>query len=162
MEKTYDFLPFFINEEIYIIKENVAPVYKKEAELPVEKPEQAEPITFLGKNLQKVMVLVDGQEDEIIAPDDKAFLLSILGAVKLGLDDVAIIDFSKYSLRKNDLKSFNFSTQLCFGISETSLYQVIFKEDKKILAAHSLTAIRQDVGMKKRLWACLQEIFLKA
>ena len=88
--------------------------------------------------------------DDALADQEKELLSKILGAVAMGFDDVG-----------HDIKSagpnipvVHFNSQ-----SEEPYYTVLSKAGRKILYAHGLSVLKDDVNLKRQLWAGLKQLF---
>lgn len=124
---------------------------------------------YLGENKRFTLVLVNYPEEEYMPEAEKAYLEKVLSAVKLTLDDIALLNYARYSDRKyTDLKDFfAFTTLLLFGVAPGLLhipgpvlpYHLGLVEGVKILAADSTEVFRPDNGKKKPLWSELQKTF---
>jgi hypothetical protein len=127
---------------------------------------------FLGGNLQKITLLVN--ESEAVFLDDASlqFLSNILGACKLNLGDVAIVntyhDALSYSVLKEKLQP---SVLLMFGVNTQQVelpftipqYQIQAYDQCKILTAPALQRMlgdSQEAKLEKsKLWLSLKKIF---
>jgi hypothetical protein len=184
MEKDYSFLPHFLNENIYLVKENMEVYSHKDSDLSSEKnnstpaikqEEKVESraisssdIKFKGKNLKKILLVVDQPTKDFIIPEEEVFLKRILTAVKLSSDDVAIVNLQ--NLEKNqigNLLDFDFAKLITFGVENDNfisgdipLYDISNINDRKILKADSLDMIQKDQKKKAKLWEILQKLFL--
>lgn len=140
---TNSFLPLFIEEEIYLIKDRntkTAPV-------------------FVGGNNQGVLILFSNPNEVLLSPEEDGLLQKILLSVELTYDDVAIINVSKSNFNEID-----FRKALSFGVAvepQTKYYQVEEIEGKQWLLVDSLTEISKDRSKKKQLWQHLQQLFLE-
>jgi DNA polymerase III psi subunit len=113
---------------------------------------------------QKVIILITS-----LNPTDSELLGKILGAVKLDLQSVDIIELDK-SQEVNLSQIFtqkSINQLITFGIdlSKISLdiklnpYQILEKQDIKFIYSDSLTDIQNDIPKKKALWGSLKEMF---
>ena len=112
----------------------------------------------------KVVILVHE-----LNPTDIELLEKILGAVKLTLQNVEVIEMSK----NKDINLSHIFTQksvnqlISFGImmSEVSLmirltpYQILESKGVKFISGVSLTDLQDDIPKKKLLWGALKEMF---
>ena len=112
----------------------------------------------------KVVILV-----RELNPADVELLEKILGAVKLTLQQVEIIEISKSS----DMDLSHIFTQksvnqlISFGVmmSEVNLmlrltpYQILENKGIKFISGVSLTDLQNDIPKKKLLWGALKEMF---
>jgi hypothetical protein len=142
-----------LNEDIYIIQE------KKEApENTSVKINVAAKTEKKGPDKDVVIVL-----DKTAKAEEHEFLIKILSALKMTVQDVSIInkeDFSSQMEFKN-LIAFNINPQALLPGINTEKY--IIKEHGKagFLYADSLDELIKDVKKKKQLWEALQLMFLK-
>ena len=114
---------------------------------------------------QKVIILVTS-----LTPTDSELLSKILGAVKLDLQSVDVVEFDKnHEINLSQIftqKSVN--QVVIFGIdsSKVSLdvklipYQILEKQGIKFIYSDSLTDIQNDIPKKKALWGSLKEMFM--
>lgn len=211
----YSFLPHFITEDIYVIKEegallkeevtvtNEAPqqeVAEKTAPTPdpvaatpktetvvpaqpakpaspaiepapameVKEPEPVylKPLPTEGSNLKHCLLLVESHEAVLEAPL-KALLEKIMGAVKRSLDDVLLVNVREASNEQIEalLSEQNHRHLIAFGttkvaeLNNAALYQLTEVNRKNYLRADALSAIAQNVEMKKALWGALKGMF---
>lgn len=120
---------------------------------------------------EKGMILYfSNPEQKDMPADDYAFFQKILSAIKVDLEQIAIINVDFVHLpfyevvNKVDPKRF-----ICLGIApkrvqlhiEPRAYQVCKIDSREILFGHSLKQIAADQQLKKHLWVALQEMFLK-
>ena len=129
-----------------------------------ESPRQTIVPTPLYRPKHKVVILVHE-----LNPADIELLEKILGAVKLTLQNVEVIEMSKNS--NMDLshiftqKSVN--QLISFGVmmSEVNLmlrltpYQILESKGVKFISGVSLTDLQDDIPKKKMLWGALKEMF---
>jgi DNA polymerase III psi subunit len=114
---------------------------------------------------QKVVILLTS-----LNPIDSELLGKILGAVKLELQSVEIIELDKN--QAVDLsqiftqKSVNQLITFGIDLSKVNLdiklnsYQILEKQGIKFIYSDSLTDIQNDIPKKKALWGSLKEMFI--
>lgn len=112
----------------------------------------------------KVVILVHE-----LNPADIELLEKILGAVKLTLQQVEIIEMSKnFDIDLSHIFMQNSVSQLIsFGVmmSEVNLmlrltpYQILESKGVKFISGVSLTDLQNDIPKKKMLWGALKEMF---
>ena len=125
---------------------------------------------ILGKNLKRVALIVENPEELHLADDQLNFLLGVLSACKLTMEDVAIINIAKntdanYKTIESELKAENI---ILFGVKpsqidlplEFPLYQVQQYNKQTYIAAVALDTIKIDKIEKTKLWNCLKQIFI--
>ena len=123
----------------------------------------------LGNNARQVLILVENEE-AIYLPDDQLnFLLGILSACNLTMNDVAIFNTRKnkpanYKTLGAELKSEKF---LLFGVSPAMIelpldfpyYQVQQFNQQVYLTAPDLHTLQNNKSEKIKLWNSLKQIF---
>ncbi len=127
-------------------------------------------IAVLGKNLNRVIIVVSNKEAAFLPDDELSFLLGILSACKLNMDDVGIVNLAKnkgifYTQIINDLKA---EKLLLFGVKPDDLqlplsfpqYQLQRYNEQLYLAAPALSSLQNSKDEKLKLWNCLKQIFL--
>jgi hypothetical protein len=124
---------------------------------------------FLGANKKNVLVIVTEQNNAYLADTDLNFLMGILGACKLTMADIALVNcFEKKDMDYKSLGE-NFSPRkiIFFGTEPSSLdfplqfpnYQLQKYNHQVYLAAPTLAILAKEVSEKKQLWACLKTLF---
>jgi hypothetical protein len=124
---------------------------------------------FLGANKKNVLVIVIEQNNAYLADTDLNFLMGILGACKLTMADIALVNcFEKKDMDYKSLGE-NFSPRkiIFFGTEPSSLdfplqfpnYQLQKYNHQVYLAAPTLAILAKEVSEKKQLWACLKTLF---
>ncbi|MBL0357221.1 MAG: hypothetical protein IPP72_10210 [Chitinophagaceae bacterium] len=64
-----------------------------------EKTEKKQPVSslsILGKNINRIVIIVNNNEVAFVPDEELNFLLGILSACKLNMDDVGILNLAKY------------------------------------------------------------------
>jgi DNA polymerase III psi subunit len=145
----------FAGENIYLLK--------NEFEIVAEEIPQEKPIQYYQPK-QKVIILLTS-----LNPTDSELLGKILGAVKLDLQSVDIIELDKnQEVNLSQIFAQKVVNQIItFGIdlSKVSLdikltpYQILEKQGIKFIYSDSLTDIQNDIPKKKALWGSLKEMF---
>lgn len=126
-------------------------------------------IQSLGNNRQHVTIVISNDETLYLPDNQLNFLLGILSACGLSMDDVAIVNIKKnisvsYTLLETELsaeKIFLFDvlpSEIDLPLSFPS-YQVQRFNNQLYLTAPSLSSIQDDKAEKTKLWDCLQQIF---
>lgn len=124
--------------------------------------------TTLGNNKKNIVIIVESVE--LYLPDEELnFLLGILSACQLTMEDVAILN-----IRKHQSPSYKTITTglkpeklFLFGVSPEQIalplafphYQIQQYNRQIYLIAPSLYTLQQDKAEKTKLWNCLKEIF---
>jgi hypothetical protein len=141
----------------------------KMPEAKVEKPSTTVPLNILGNNQQKILILV-ADDEALYLPDDQLnFLMGILTACKLTMQDVAILNTTKNTAISytNLATMLQPSTVILFGV-ETSIislplqfpaYQIQAYNNQTYLNAPPLALLQNDKAEKTKLWLCLKQLF---
>jgi hypothetical protein len=124
----------------------------------------------LGNNQKQVLILVNYPGELVITDNDLTFLLTVLQACNLSLNDVSIFNMAaaKDAKYKVLIESFKPAVILLFGVPQSSIslpvhfpdYQVQAFKEIRFLSAPTLTELQQDKTIKMKLWAGLKKIFL--
>jgi len=134
-----------------------------------EKPAATGHINFLGNNRKQILVIVNDDRVTHLPDQELTFFTKVLGACELGLEDVAIVNWSHlpvkdYNVLLDELKSkkvllFNL-TPIEFGLPlHFPPFQTQEFDHRTYLQAPSLASIEQDVVAKKQLWTALKKLF---
>ncbi len=126
-------------------------------------------LKWLGENKKNVLLIVN-YEDAVYMPDDDLnFLIGILGACKLGIADVAIVNLSNHPdfTYKELLAQFKSKTIFLFGAEPADLglplsfpnFQIQAFANSSFLSSPSLKQLEADKVLKSKLWVCLKNIF---
>lgn len=157
----------------------VAELYKNQLVLVPEKnitPDSKNQSTsdkqwFLGDNHKKIAILVKDDNHVFLAEGELEFLTKMLGACKLNLADVAIINLKNTPVSVDEIRNKLDSKQvLFFGINPEELLPFGFPEYKAFthdnctyVWSKSLNLLNgnDDVAKqeKTKLWACLKAVF---
>jgi hypothetical protein len=166
-------LPDFLIADLY--KHSIV-MAGDEPETERKQPEKTKPAAarqwYLGSNLQKITLLVTEKEAVYLQDESLQFLSSILGACKLNLGDVAIVNHHNdpvdYTYLKDNLSP---ACLLLFGVTPQQVqlpfavphYQVQKYDGRQFLLAPSLTTMlgtSQEAKLEKsKLWLSLKKMF---
>ena len=135
----------------------------------VDSKSTEKPFLTLGNNQKKVLILVESEETLYLPDNQLNFLLGILAACNLTMEDVAILNIKKnpsvnYQRITDDLKS---EKVFLFGLQPDQIelpvnfptYQIQKFNNQVYLAAPALSNFHDNKAEKTRLWICLQQIF---
>ncbi|HEX2846958.1 MAG TPA: hypothetical protein VHN59_10450 [Chitinophagaceae bacterium] len=125
---------------------------------------------FLGNNQRNILIVVDHNNLLHLPDEDLTFLTNMLTACKLGLGDIALLNFDHYRETGGPaiLKHFKSRTVLLFGLEPVNFglpvsfppFQVQNVTNVQYLFAPALTELSGDKLLKSKLWVCLQKMFL--
>jgi hypothetical protein len=125
-------------------------------------------VSFLGKNLSKITVVVNDLNNFYISEDDLTVLTKMLMACKLTLEDIALINIGKTATNWQIIKaSLNPQKLILFGVKPTQIelpiifpeYHLQFYNDTTFLLSHSVQEMNTDKLLKSKLWISLQSLF---
>jgi hypothetical protein len=124
---------------------------------------------MLGKNKKGVIILIHNNETAFLPEEELNFLIGILSACQLTLEDAGIINMAKSTA----LNYHQFEKEIIaekiflFGVAPAALllplafphYQIQAYNNLTFLAAPTLAVLMQDKAEKLKLWNCLRQIF---
>lgn len=126
-------------------------------------------ISYLGNNQRKIVIIVMSSEAIYLPDEDLKFLLEILSACKLSMEDIALVNVSMLSsLSYNNLtEQFGAEKMFLFGVNPEILnlplqfphYQVQQFNNQVYVSSASLTDLQNDKAEKMKLWNCLKKVF---
>lgn len=135
----------------------------------VDSKSTEKPFLTLGNNQKKVLILVESEETLYLPDNQLNFLLGILAACNLTMEDVAILNIKKnpsvnYQRISDELKS---EKVFLFGLQPDQIelpvnfptYQIQKFNNQVYLAAPALSNFHDNKAEKTKLWICLQQIF---
>lgn len=157
-------LPAFLIQELY--KNSLV---KFESPGPVQKIEVKSSINILGNNRSKVIIVVENNEAAFLPDNQLNFLLGILSACKLTMEDVAIINIyiNKAITYKAITLELKAEKIILFGVTPAQLnlpiefpsYQIQQYNNQTYVTSAMLADIEIDKTEKTKLWNCLKQIF---
>jgi hypothetical protein len=128
-----------------------------------------EKISFLGKNEKQVIILVNDANSLFLADEELNFLIGILNACKLTLNDVAIINFAKNPLLTYELIQQYLNAHKVFAFDvlmkdiglplQFPAYQIQLYNEVVYMHAPSLQFLKTNKEEKGLLWLSLKKIF---
>lgn len=126
-------------------------------------------ISYLGNNQRKIVIIVMSPEAIYLPDEDLKFLLGILSACKLSMEDIALVNASmQSSLLYNKLtEQFSAEKVFLFGVDPQILnlplqfphYQVQQFNNQVYVSSASLNDLQNDKAEKMKLWNCLKKVF---
>jgi len=123
---------------------------------------------FIGKNEKHISNYVYETGFPVVADADMAFLQKVLGACKLSIDDVIMINTAQPEINAVELlKKLKPKFTILFGVELEKLelpmifpqYQVQHFDGCKYLCVPQLAQIAKDNEQKKQLWQSLKRMF---
>lgn len=145
-------------------KESPAAVEEPAADYATSKP------AILGNPSSAILILLHAPEHDFIEPGDHGFLQDILKAIKLSLDEVAVVNTARIKDEHiTYLQEDSFDKVILFGEDKSggrlithpqNPYIIGKHEGRKTLKAEELQLIRSDRNKKVNLWNALKELFL--
>lgn len=165
MEDKAAMLAQLFDEDIYLILKNDANETDVSAVTEVKCEAVGKTtIPFSGKNNKQILILVQNQGSDICTAANLDFLTKILSAIKLSLDDVALINASQFESEKHQLPSFtkfiSFGAEVFLKSQNISVPVGKYVSTKTALLADSIEQVQADVNLKKQLWGALQQMFV--
>ncbi len=157
-------LPGVALQELY--KKALVEVKSKKAD---EKKSASDALNILGKNLKNIILIVRNNEAAFLTDEELNFLLGILSACKLNMDDVAILNLVKNKNAQYETisKELNAEKVFLFGVDPGDInlplafphYQPQQFKNQLYLSAPPLSDLQHDKAEKTKLWTCLKKIF---
>ncbi len=155
--------PFLIKE---LFKNSLVEFYETESE---KKPKVVLPFNVLGNNRSRVVIIIENDETIYLPDTQLNFLLGILSACKLSMEDVAILNIKKnkgvsYKAIELELKA---EKIILFGVSAVQIelpiefprYQIQQYNNQTYVNAAPLSHLQDDKAEKTKLWNCLKQLF---
>jgi len=178
-------LPPFLLADIY--KDNLVMVDELPANTPLTEKKQTVSIPaaipvptetvvpakwFLGDNKKSITIIVTDEKHVFLDDDSLNLLTGILGACKLTLADVAIVNYRQTPLNFDTISKqlkpvyvfmFNLTTQalgLPFSIPHYQVQQYSGCTYLSAVGLQEMTVTSEEARLEKtRLWVCLKKIF---
>ena len=127
---------------------------------------------FLGKNAKRITILVNEPDAVFLNDANLDFLTKILGACKLNMGDVSVINTARYlALFPEIKKELSPSIYILFGVKTSDIqlpfiipdYQIQPYDQSKFLAAPAFIQFKGDSAEAKlektKLWVSLKTLF---
>lgn len=152
------------SKSVSVPVENSAPVIQDQSSVPAY-------FDYLGENNKYVLVLVNYPDSKHITDKDKEFFLKVISALKLTIEDVAVLNYAHYvSADINALKEyFSCSRIITFGLPPSSaVFRNLNMQDYSVTnvygvsllpASDTLRIIESDKNKKIVLWNALKLLF---
>jgi hypothetical protein len=149
------------------------PITKQPVEQTPAKPQELPPYRILGNNKKQITVVVNCPNDVFVPEADLQFLTKMLGACKLNMADVAIVNHAVAAVHIDRLKvQLQPKFLLLFGVEPDQIHLPInfpsFKEQPYAGTTYVFTPgldklnleTDEAKGLKRKLWDCLKRMFL--
>jgi hypothetical protein len=128
-----------------------------------------EPIKYLGKNAKNILIVVDEKEHAFLGDDELSFLMNILNACTVSMQDVALVNASNNDevVYENLNAQFEPRIVMFLGTGPQLLnfpvqipqYKIQAYNNQQYLCAPSLQKLSSDKEEKKKLWMVLKVMF---
>ncbi|MEO7767773.1 MAG: hypothetical protein ABIS01_10115 [Ferruginibacter sp.] len=125
--------------------------------------------SILGNNQKHILIITESDETVYLPERELNFLLEILTACRLSMDDVAILNIKKnksltYKTVSKELKS---EKLFLFGVSPVQIelpldfpnYQIQLYNNQVYLTVPPLSRFHDNIPEKTKLWNCLKQVF---
>lgn len=139
----------------------------------VELPAEGAPdagIKTLGGNEKNIFIVVKHDAEAVLPESELTFLLSVLAACKLTLNDVVILNWTGMDKKgyKELLHRFESRFVLLFGVPPLQFglpmdfppFQIQPFDSRQYLYAPALPKIQEHKGIKAELWTALKKLFM--
>jgi hypothetical protein len=124
---------------------------------------------FLGKNEKSIVLIVNEKDTALLSETDLAFLMGVLGACKLSMADVALLNLFKIPGMDYEgiMQQFIPSKVLFFGVEPADVgfplqfpqYKLQNYNNQTYLCAPPLAVLAAQKEQKILLWGCLKTLF---
>ena len=139
------------------------PVYR------IQEKQEFASFDYEGENNKYVLVAYKNPDSSAISQAQRDFLLKILGAVNLTINDVALLNLANYpGAAVGDMKNYlGTSKLLAFADGDTGLDVPAFDTPytpadflgMKVIKSNSFNTIMPDPDQKRKLWSGLKQLF---
>lgn len=123
----------------------------------------------LGNNRRHILIMVESSETLYLPDEQLNFLMGILAACNLTMEDVAILNIKKNKsvTYKNVVAELKSEKVFLFGVSPAEIelpidfpnYQIQQYNNQVYLTAPTLSQFQDNKVEKMKLWNCLKQIF---
>ena len=172
----HNYLPLFITEEVYILKEDSVTEEKPQEvvqEQPIAKSEEPTSTKVEEPAVTPTpKITIPKKETPVmhemaiwcppLSPEDKDLLTKILKAIKKDINQANIMEgIEAYSPYHKNLLCFGYQDELIAKAgSAIEMYTPTQFSGKKVLTSVAPGELHSDPAQKKRLWEALQKMFL--
>jgi hypothetical protein len=128
---------------------------------------ESRPIKYLGNNQKNIVFIVSHSSVPFLPDNELAFVTNILGACKLSLADIAIVNRNNVNQEELELLTSKAKVILLFGTEPLSIglpinfppFQLQPFNARTYLYSPSLSELENDKTLKVKLWNCLKNLF---
>jgi hypothetical protein len=123
----------------------------------------------LGENRKNILIVVNHNNVVYLPDDELNFLTGILGACKLSIGDVAIVNLNNHSgaSYKELINYFKSKNIFLFGVEPATFglpmsfphFQLQSFGNNSFLFSPVLKDLENDKLLKSKLWVCLKRVF---
>jgi len=133
----------------------IAGLYEKSLVEVNEVGSQVPEIKFLGNNVRSILILVNNRDHTFLPEDQLTFLTKILGACKLNIGDVAIVNTNNYPDTKTIINFLHPTNIILFGVEINTDINSVAAPAINQLTGESVEA----KALKSKLWSGLKQMF---
>lgn len=143
-----------------LVETDILPSLSSSKESPQPKPQQAitptTEIKFLGNNARNILILVNSSQHTYLPENQLEFLTKILGACKLNIGDVAIVNTANHPDTQAIINTTQPSQIILFGVqtNTNNIPSVIAPSISELI-----TETAEAKAMKSKLWTSLKQMF---
>ena len=165
-------LPASVVADLYhasLIDPDETPVNQVVADMTENKPAGLPGWKWLGENGKNVLIIVSNSDAVHLPDNDLVFLTGILGACKLSMADVAVVNLNNHpeASYKELAAFFKSKIVLLFAVEPASFglpmsfphFQIQPFAGNSFLFSPSLKELENDKILKSKLWVCLKRLF---
>jgi hypothetical protein len=130
---------------------------------------EASDIPSLGDNQRNILLLASNEENTFPAGKEMELLTNLLGACRLSMSDIALVNYGDVPCSYQDLSDrFNPEKVLIFGVTTTVLglpftiphFQIQSFNGQSYLTVPRIRDFLDNPSLKKELWTSLKKLFL--
>jgi hypothetical protein len=165
-------LPASVVADLYqysLIDTNETAVNQPVADITNDKHASSSDWKWLGENRKNVLIIVNYSDAVHLSDNELTFLTGILGACKLSLADVSVLNLNNHpdASYKELVAYFKSKIVLLFAVEPASFglpmsfphFQIQPFAGNSFLFSPSLKELENDKVMKSKLWVCLKRLF---
>ena len=157
-------LPASVVADLY--KDTLVETENEQKTIPVQDIKE---FIYLGSNKKNILICVKYPSVLHVPDEQLSFLVTMLTACKLSLEDIAIVNLKNFPDQsyKKIIKKFQPGIAFLFGVEPVEFglpvnfpaYQLQPFNNCSFLYSPSLDELESDKLLKSKLWVCLRKIF---